>query len=61
MGILERLNRTFKYSFLFREECSSLAQLRDICGRFEDWYNRQRKHSSIGFKTPWQVLNGRLC
>ncbi len=56
MGILERLNRTFKYDFLFREECSSFDQLRDSCCRFEHWYNSERKHSSIGFRTPWQAL-----
>lgn len=60
MGILERLNRTFKYSFLFREECRNFAQLRDICRRFERWYNFERKHSSIGFKTPWQALLGEV-
>lgn len=60
MGILERLNRTFKYSFLFREECRNFAQLRDICRRFECWYNFARKHSSIGFKTPWQALLGEV-
>jgi putative transposase len=56
MGILERLNRTFKYGFLFREECRTLDELCDICRRFEHWYNRERKHSSIGFRTPWQAL-----
>jgi hypothetical protein len=58
MGILERLNRTFKYCFLFREDCSTFDELRDLCGRFEQWYNRERKHSSLAFRTPWQVLVG---
>jgi putative transposase len=57
-GIIERLNRTFKESFLYREECSTLDQLRDLCRRFGSWYNQVRKHSSLGYKTPWQALNG---
>jgi transposase InsO family protein len=55
-GIIERLNQTFKYSFLFREEYTTLDQLRDVCRRFENWYNYIRKHSSVNYKTPWQAL-----
>lgn len=58
MGILERLNRTFKYDFCFREEHATLSQLRDITKRFETWYNRERLHSAIGYRTPWAVLAG---
>lgn len=56
-GIIERLNRTFKESFLYREECGTFNQLRDLCCCFKDWYNQVRKHSSLGYKTPWQALN----
>ncbi len=57
-GIVERLNQTFKHSFLYREECTTFDQLRDVCHRFKDWYNRVRKHSSLNYTTPWQALVG---
>lgn len=58
MGILERLNRTFKYEFVFREEVSSLPDLLRVAPDFERWYNHERLHSSIGYDTPWDRLTG---
>ena len=56
MGILERLNKTFKHDFVFWYEVDNLADLKEIVPKFRRWYNRERIHSSIGYKTPWQVL-----
>ena len=57
MGILERLNRTFKHEFCFRHHPQTFSQLYEITQAFKHWYNTIRKHTSIGFKTPWSVLN----
>jgi putative transposase len=54
MGILERLNRTFKYEFVFRHEVTTSAELKELVPRFRVWYNRERLHSSLGYQTPWQ-------
>lgn len=56
MGILERLNRTFKHEFCFRRNPETLSQLYEIAEAFKYWYNHIRKHTSIGFKTPWSIL-----
>lgn len=56
MGILERLNRTFKYQFVFRHELSDFSTLQALCQQFKIWYNEQRKHSALGYATPWEAL-----
>ncbi len=56
MGMLERLNRTFKHDFIFWHEVNTLADLHPLLPAFIAWYNQRRLHSSLGYKTPWQVL-----
>jgi putative transposase len=56
MGILERLHRTFKYDFVFRHEVTTSGQLRELVPQFQDRYNRERLHSSLGYQVPWQRL-----
>lgn len=58
MGILERLNRTFKYDFCFRESHDTLSELTGITQRFRQWYNHQRPHSTLAYETPWARLQG---
>lgn len=56
MGILERLNRTFKYDYLFRLEINSFQDLQDSLQDFRSWYNTVRLHSTLKYQTPWSVL-----
>jgi len=56
MGILERLNRTFKYDYLFRLEINSFQDLKDSLKGFRSWYNNIRLHSSLKYQTPWSVF-----
>ena len=56
MGILERLNRTFKYDSVFRDEIETAAQLRAHLPEFQRWYNEERLHSLIGYQTPLEAL-----
>jgi putative transposase len=58
MGILERLHRTFKYDVVFRHEVTTSGQLRELVPEFQDWYNGERLHSSLGYQVQWQ---GRLA
>jgi transposase InsO family protein len=53
MGIIERLNRTLKYEWLFRHEYRTLFELQALANSFKDWYNHERRHSSL---TPWSCL-----
>ena len=55
MGILERLNRTFKYERVFRDDIETSVQLRDHLPEFERWYNEERLHSSVGYQPPIQA------
>ncbi len=41
-GILERLNRTYKYAFAFRHDWNSLSEVRQALSDFHRWYNQQR-------------------
>ena len=55
-GILERLNRTYKYAFAFRSDWKSLADVQAALPDFHCWYNRERLHSALGYGTPWATL-----
>jgi putative transposase len=56
MAILERLNKTFKYDFFFRQECDDFDHLHPLSKQFDHWYNQERIHSAIDYLTPWQKL-----
>ena len=56
MGILERLNRTFKYESVFRDDIETAIQLRAHLPEFERWYNEERLHSRVGYQPPIQAL-----
>jgi putative transposase len=56
MAFLERLNKTFKYDFYFRQECDDFEQLTPLSKSFKRWYNHDRIHSAIDYLTPWQKL-----
>jgi transposase InsO family protein len=56
MGLLERLNRTFKHEFVFRHKVNTLADLQTLLPLFQQWYNQQRLHSYLQYRTPATVL-----
>ena len=56
MGVLERLNRTYKDAFAFRQDWSSLAEVQTALPTFHRWYNRERRHSALNYDTPWATL-----
>jgi transposase InsO family protein len=56
MGILKRLNRTYKYSYAFRHDWKSLAEVQVALPGFHRWYNRERRHSALNYDTPWATL-----
>lgn len=58
MGILERMHRTLKYDYLFRHEVSTDHELRVACEDFMRWYNTERPHSALGYRTPASLLSG---
>jgi transposase InsO family protein len=56
MGVLERLNRTYKYSYAFRHDWRSLTEVQSALPDFHRWYNRERRHSALRYCTPWATL-----
>lgn len=56
MGILERMHRTFKYDYLFRHEVNNDQELREVCEGFMRWYNTERPHTALGYRTPASLL-----
>lgn len=50
--------KTMKYRPDFPKRFNSMAEARDFCRRFFNWYNSQHYHSGIGFLTPESVHYG---
>jgi len=53
---IERLWRTIKYEGFYLEVPGSMSELRYMLKRFICWYNEERLHSSLGYKTPIEFL-----
>jgi putative transposase len=52
---VERLWRSVKYEEVYLRAYDSVAQARASIGRYLDFYNRKRPHSSLGARTPDQA------
>lgn len=52
---VERVWRSVKYECVYLKAYESVSQARGDIGRYIDWYNGQRGHSSHDGKTPEQV------
>jgi putative transposase len=50
--------KTMKYRPDFPERFNSMAESREFCRLFFDWYNKEHYHSGIGFLTPESVHYG---
>ena len=49
---VERLWRSIKYEEVYLRAYDSVAEARASIGRYLDFYNRKRPHSSLGARTP---------
>ena len=52
---VERLWRSVKYEKVYLKAYESVAEARASIGRYLDFYNRKRPHSSLGARTPDQA------
>lgn len=57
-GKLERWHRTIKSSCIRPGTPLNLEDARDMVDKFVAHYNHKRLHSSIGYITPWDKLQG---
>jgi putative transposase len=55
---VERLWRTVKYEDVYIKRYQTIPEANEGLKEFFDDYNMERRHSSLGFKTPWSVFSG---
>jgi putative transposase len=53
--MIERVWRTVKYEEVFLKDYGNVFEARDSLGEYLTFYNEDRRHSSLGGKTPAQV------
>lgn len=53
--IIERLNRTFQYSYAVKNGFNTLEGANDFMTLFTTYFNFLRNHTSLGFKPPCQL------
>ena len=56
---VERLWLTVKYEEVYLKSYNDMVEARIELGRYLDWYNGGRKHSSLGDRTPDAVYSTR--
>ena len=54
-GLVERFIRSFKEECAWLNNFDSLEQARTVIGKWADWYNTERPHQALGYKTPKEV------
>ena len=52
---VERLWRSVKYEEVFLKDYSSVWDAKNNLRRYFDFYNRERPHQSLGYKTPAEI------
>ena len=55
---VERLWRTVKYDDIYIKGYRTIPEVQEGLKEFFDDYNMDRRHSSLGYKTPWSVFSG---
>jgi len=55
---VERLWRTVKYEDIYIKHYATIPDVNYGLKEFFDDYNMNRRHSSLGYKTPWSVFSG---
>ena len=56
---VERLWRSVKYEEVYLREYNSVREAVRSLGRYFRFYNQERPHQSLGYKTPYQVYSSR--
>lgn len=55
----ERFWRTLKYEEVYLKSYGDFREAKESIGRYIQWYNYSRKHSSLGKLTPAEVYRGK--
>jgi putative transposase len=59
MGRVERFNRSLKEQGLQPEELEADQELQVILSSYRNYYNTDRPHQALGYKTPLEVLQAK--
>jgi putative transposase len=52
---VERLWRSLKYEEVYLHAYATVAEARTGIGAWLDFYNTERQHQSLGYRTPWRI------
>ena len=55
---VERLWRSLKYEEVYLKDYSLVGEARDSIGRYFRFYNGERLHQSLGYRTPAAIYLG---
>ena len=55
---IERLWRSVKYEHVYLHDYSTVQSLHRGLGAYLDFFNRERRHQSLAYQTPWDVYRG---
>jgi putative transposase len=55
---IERLWRSVKYECVYLRNLTTVAEANKYIGEYFVYYNQERNHQSLGYKTPAQVYAG---
>jgi len=55
---VERLWRTVKYENIYLCGYQNIPETKEGLKRYFEFYNRERFHQSLDYRTPWQVYSG---
>jgi len=54
-GLVERFIRSFKEECVWLNQFNSMEEAREAIGRWVQWYNTERPHQALNYKTPEEV------
>ncbi|MFM7167942.1 MAG: integrase core domain-containing protein, partial [Planctomycetaceae bacterium] len=57
---VERLWWSVKYEHVYRHDHQTAATLHEGLGTCLEFFNRQRRHQSLEYATPWEVYRGHV-
>ena len=52
---VERLWRSLKYEEVYLHAYATVAEANAGIGSWLEFYNEERQHQSLGYRTPWQI------
>ena len=53
---IERFWRALKYEEVYLRRYESVQEARESLGEYIEWYNRGRRHQSLGYITPYAKM-----